>query len=126
MSMLTDIFAWYLTRETPAFAYLLVVSGGLLGMSLNFQIGLSLYQMWLPFEWDRRISLGLINVASLSKKVACASFTQIKALVSNANTLAVELSHSEQMQKFQHELKRAIANIVGSVKNRLLCPGRRF
>jgi hypothetical protein len=49
MSMLTDIFAWYLTRETPEFAYLLVVSGALMGLSLNFQILLSLYQMWLPF-----------------------------------------------------------------------------
>jgi hypothetical protein len=48
MSMLTDIFAWYLTRETPEFAYLLVVSGALMGLSLNFQILLSLYQMWLP------------------------------------------------------------------------------
>lgn len=48
MSMLTDIFAWYLTRETPEFAYLLVVSGALMGLSLNFQIFLSLYQMWLP------------------------------------------------------------------------------
>lgn len=55
MSMLTDIFAWYLTRQTPAFAYLLVLSGGLLGLSLNVQIGLSLYQMWLPEAWDRRI-----------------------------------------------------------------------
>jgi hypothetical protein len=48
MSMLIDIFAWYLTRENPVFAYLLVFSGALLGLSLNFQIGMSLYQMWLP------------------------------------------------------------------------------
>lgn len=51
LSMLTDIFAWYLTRETPTFAYLLVVSGALMGLSLNFQIGLSLYQMWLPISY---------------------------------------------------------------------------
>jgi len=51
LSMLTDIFAWYLTRETPVFAYLLVISGGLMGLSLNFQIGLSLYQMWLPTSY---------------------------------------------------------------------------
>lgn len=50
LSMLTDIFAWYLTRENPAFAYLLVISGGLMGLSLNFQVLLSLYQMWWPFN----------------------------------------------------------------------------
>jgi hypothetical protein len=53
LSMLVDIFAWYLTRETPAFAYLLVVSGALMGLSLNFQIGISLYQMWLPVSYYR-------------------------------------------------------------------------
>lgn len=51
LSMLTDILAWYLTRETPAFAYLLVISGALMGLSLNFQVLLSLYQMWLPLRW---------------------------------------------------------------------------
>jgi len=55
MSMLTDIFAWYLTRENPGFAYLLIVSGGLMGLSLNFQIGLSLYQMWQAELDGRRI-----------------------------------------------------------------------
>lgn len=53
LSMLVDIFAWYLTRETPALAYLLVVSGALMGLSLNFQIWLSLYQMWLPVSYYR-------------------------------------------------------------------------
>ncbi|MGZ4958483.1 MAG: hypothetical protein ACXV7J_04460 [Methylomonas sp.] len=53
LSMLVDIFAWYLTRETPTFAYLLVVSGALMGLSLNFQIWLSLYQMWLPVSYYR-------------------------------------------------------------------------
>lgn len=48
LSLLLDIFAWYLTRENPVFAYLLVLSGALMGISLNFQIALSLYQMWLP------------------------------------------------------------------------------
>lgn len=51
LSMLTDILAWYLTRETPTFAYLLVISGALMGLSLNFQVLLSLYQMWLPMKW---------------------------------------------------------------------------
>lgn len=51
LSMLTDIFAWYLTRENPVFAYLLVVSGALMGLSLNFQVLLSLYHMWIPLNW---------------------------------------------------------------------------
>ncbi len=51
LGMLTDIFAWYLTRETPSFAYLLVISGALMGLSLNFQVLLSLYQMWIPLHW---------------------------------------------------------------------------
>lgn len=48
LSMLLDIFAWYLTRENPGFAYLLVISGAMMGLSLNYQIGLSLIQMWMP------------------------------------------------------------------------------
>lgn len=48
LSMLVDIFAWYLTREVPGFAYLLVFSGALMGLSLNFQVFVSLYQMWVP------------------------------------------------------------------------------
>ncbi len=48
LSMLLDIFAWYLTRQTPGFAYLLVISGAMMGLSLNYQICLSLIQMWMP------------------------------------------------------------------------------
>ena len=51
LSMLVDIMAWYLTREAQAFAYLLVFSGALLGLSLNFQVWVSLYQMWLPISY---------------------------------------------------------------------------
>ncbi|MDD1621506.1 MAG: hypothetical protein LUQ11_08485 [Methylococcaceae bacterium] len=61
LSMLVDIFAWYLTRETPAFAYLLVVSGALMGLSLNFQIALCLYQMWLPISYYRSFAAMLKN-----------------------------------------------------------------
>jgi len=56
LSMLVDIFAWYLTREAPAFAYLLVLSGALMGLSLNFQIWISLYQMWLPVSYYRDLA----------------------------------------------------------------------
>nr|WP_305908171.1 hypothetical protein [Methylomarinum sp. Ch1-1]MDP4520983.1 hypothetical protein [Methylomarinum sp. Ch1-1] len=53
LSMLVDILAWYLTREIASFAYLLVLSGALMGMSLNFQIWLSLFQMWFPNSYRR-------------------------------------------------------------------------
>jgi len=51
LSMLTDILAWYLTRDHAEFAYLLVTSGALMGLSLGVQLLLSLYQMW--FHQDR-------------------------------------------------------------------------
>jgi hypothetical protein len=59
LSLLVDIFAWYLTREAPAFAYLLVLSGALMGLSLNFQVLMSLYQMWLPISYYQTFLAGL-------------------------------------------------------------------
>lgn len=59
LSMLTDIFAWYLTRETPGFAYLLVFSGAMMGLSLNFQIWFSLLQMWFPESGYQEIAATL-------------------------------------------------------------------
>lgn len=119
MSMLTDIFAWYLTRESAAFAYLLVISGGLMGLSLNFQIGLSLYQMWLPTEWDSRTKAGFMRAAGLSKTAAKMGMAQAKVLLSIALARLEEAARSEQMQLRQNELKRAIVGLLGAVKNRL-------
>lgn len=50
LSMLADILAWYLTRDHAGFAYLLVISGALMGVSLSVQLLLSLYQMWFYRE----------------------------------------------------------------------------
>lgn len=38
VSMLADILAWYLTRDHAGFAYLLVTSGALMGLSLGVQL----------------------------------------------------------------------------------------
>jgi len=84
MSMLTDIFAWYLTRENPGFAYLLIVSGGLMGLSLNFQIGLSLYQMWQPeLDWRQIYSGVKASVCQLTASV-CLGVSWAKDLASPA------------------------------------------
>jgi hypothetical protein len=45
--LLSDISAWYFARITPGFAYMVIVAGGLMGLSFAAQILTSLYQMWL-------------------------------------------------------------------------------
>ncbi|MDQ6989262.1 MAG: hypothetical protein Q9M19_05205 [Mariprofundaceae bacterium] len=45
-AVLIDILSWYITKSIPGFAYVVVISGGLMGLSLWFQIGVSMYQMW--------------------------------------------------------------------------------
>jgi len=44
--LLTDIASWYITKVIPEFAYVVVAAGGLLGVSLGFQILISLWQIW--------------------------------------------------------------------------------
>jgi hypothetical protein len=70
LSMMLDILAWYLTRQTPSFAYLLVISGAMMGLSLNFQIGLSLIQMWLPAPvyWQLAASAKTASAAFFSRQ----------------------------------------------------------
>lgn len=51
LAMLIDILSWYPARTHPEFAYVVVGSGALLGLSMAFQIIISLYQMWVhPFH----------------------------------------------------------------------------
>ena len=47
-AMLADILAWFLTKRDPVYAYVVVVSGGLLGLSLTVQVLVSLWQLWIP------------------------------------------------------------------------------
>ncbi|WP_239650107.1 hypothetical protein [Methylocucumis oryzae] len=52
-AMLTDVASWFITKATPSFAYVVVISGTLMGLSMSFQILLSIYQMWFyPKEND--------------------------------------------------------------------------
>ncbi len=45
-AIFVDILAWFLTKWDPVYAYIIVISGGVLGLSLAGQIISSLYQMW--------------------------------------------------------------------------------
>ncbi|MFQ6004181.1 MAG: hypothetical protein ACE5OQ_01645 [Woeseia sp.] len=46
-AMLADILAWFLTKWDPAYAYVVVSAGAVLGLSMMAQIIISLYQLWL-------------------------------------------------------------------------------
>ena len=45
-AMVLDIAAWFVTRIYSGFAYVIVVCGALLGLSIGIQILVSIYQMW--------------------------------------------------------------------------------
>lgn len=45
-AMLLDVVSWFITKSTPEFAYVVVYSGALMGLSMGLQIVLSIYQMW--------------------------------------------------------------------------------
>lgn len=46
VAMLLDVLSWFITRYIPAFSYVVVASGALMGISMGLQILLSVYQMW--------------------------------------------------------------------------------
>lgn len=46
LAMLLDVMSWFITKNISAFAYVVVISGALMGMSMGLQILLSIYQMW--------------------------------------------------------------------------------
>ena len=45
-AMLLDVLSWFITKAIPEFAYVVVASGALMGLSMGLQILLSVYQMW--------------------------------------------------------------------------------
>ncbi len=47
VTILMDIFSWYLTKIFEPFAYVIVISGGLMGGCFAFMWVVSMYQMWL-------------------------------------------------------------------------------
>ena len=53
LTILTDIFSWYLTKWIPGFAWFIIGSGALMGISFTVQWVVSMWQMWfytLPDE----------------------------------------------------------------------------
>jgi len=53
LTILTDIFSWYLTKWVPGFAWFIIASGALMGISFTVQWVVSMWQMWfytLPDE----------------------------------------------------------------------------
>lgn len=45
-AMLLDVLSWFITKTIPEFAYVVIGSGGLMGLSMAMQILISIYQMW--------------------------------------------------------------------------------
>lgn len=53
VAILMDIGSWYLTKLVPGFAWVVMISGGLMGVAFGIQWVISIYQMWfytLPKE----------------------------------------------------------------------------
>ncbi|OAI15491.1 MULTISPECIES: hypothetical protein [Methylomonas] len=46
VAMLLDVGSWFVTKHVREFAYVVVLSGALMGLSMGVQILLSVYQMW--------------------------------------------------------------------------------
>ena len=45
-AMLLDVMSWFITKTIPEFAYVVIGSGALMGISMAMQILVSVYQMW--------------------------------------------------------------------------------
>ncbi len=45
-AMLMDVLSWFITKSMPSFAYVVVASGALMGISMGMQVLVSVYQMW--------------------------------------------------------------------------------
>lgn len=53
-AMLLDVMSWFITKTLSEFAYVVVLSGALMGLSMGVQILLSIYQMWFHAREVRR------------------------------------------------------------------------
>jgi len=51
-AMLLDTLSWFVTKEISSFAYVVIYSGALMGLSMCLQILLSMYQMWFYSNKD--------------------------------------------------------------------------
>jgi hypothetical protein len=52
-AMLLDVVSWFITKSIPGFAYVVILSGALMGLSMGMQILLSIYQMWFFSEKEQ-------------------------------------------------------------------------
>lgn len=46
-AIIVDISSWYITKIFEPFAWMVMISGALMGLSFAIQVTISLYQMWL-------------------------------------------------------------------------------
>ncbi|MFN3716898.1 MAG: hypothetical protein ACK4R8_09275 [Thiobacillus sp.] len=46
LTIINDIFSWYLTKMFPGFAWFIIISGVLMGISFAVQWVVSMRQMW--------------------------------------------------------------------------------
>jgi hypothetical protein len=56
-AMLLDVLSWFITKRIEAFAYVVIFSGALMGLSMGLQILLSIYQMWFHSRDDQTVSV---------------------------------------------------------------------
>lgn len=47
LGMFIDVVCWFLTKLDPVFGWVVVISGGAMGVAMTAEILISLYQMWL-------------------------------------------------------------------------------
>jgi len=86
LSMLIDTLSWFVTRNNPSFAYVVVASGALMGLSMGAQIVISLFQMWVE-TFHPRLYLSA-NQQLLLKKIVI-SFQQIVSPIVSSSKACV-------------------------------------
>jgi hypothetical protein len=82
LSMLIDTLSWFVTRNNPSFAYVVVASGALMGLSMGAQIVISLYQMWAETFYPH---LNLSTNQQLLLKKVVVSFKQLASPIVSAS-----------------------------------------
>jgi hypothetical protein len=83
-AMLIDILSWFITKSIPSFAYVVIASGALMGISMGMQILLSAYQMWF-YSQDQ------YSAATKNTVTAIKSPIKEKQLAARKITLASDL-----------------------------------
>jgi hypothetical protein len=63
LTIIVDIGSWWLTKYlSPAFAYIVLVSGGGMGPALAVQIFIPLWEMWIDPVRAGLIAIGVIRL----------------------------------------------------------------